>query len=1023
MGLPPYNGGLFDDEAAPLLARIALPDAVLAPLIDAMSREKNSGTHRWINYRDLSVQHLGRIYERLLEQDVVEDGSGGLTLRPNAFSRKTTGSYYTPEGLVRLILRRTIGPLLAERHDAFRRMAEKLASDRRPKIESLTQLVPLDPAEAFVSLRICDPAMGSGHFLVSVVDYLADEVLSAITEAPALVSWTDYRSPLSERLEALRAHIGEQAAANGWTFREDQLDDRHLVRRIILKRVIYGVDSNPMAVELAKLSLWLHSFTVGAPLSFLDHHLRTGDSLFGEFVSPVEHDLHQRFGLVMNQAILSARRAAAGMRLVESLTDADIGEVKSSADTFARVEEATEGLRSFLDIFHASRWLPPKNSADEIGREALFGGSYGDPVQISAGETPNAPKEDATYLRRRGRKVKASEAHAATVEFLRAARRIAGDRHFLHWEAAFPGVWDDWESHQPSGGFHAVIGNPPWDRMKLQDLDWFAARIPAIALAQRANDRKELIGDLRRQVDPIAMEYDVAALTAEAAARVARDCGAYPLLSGGDLNLYSLFVERAMRLVRADGIVGLLVPSGIAADRSAANFFRSISTTGRLSTLFDFENRPLGADRIQFFPDVYYRFKFSALVMGGTSRTFSAAECAFFQQDVTEAEANSFPLSPEDFSTVNPNTGTAPVFRTQRDAEITVDIYKRLPVLVDRRESRPKFVWPLRYTTMLHMTNDSARFYTEQELIAHGAYRVSGRRWEKGDAHWLPLYEGKMVQAYDHRAASVVLNSSNVSRPAQQEAATDIEHQDPDWSPEPQFWVRANDIALDPEWTGVIGFKDITSPTNARTMIAAMIPRAPCGNTLPLLLPDILAHAGSLGWNQSSRILGNDSPAYSDFAPLLLANLNSFVLDFIARQKIQGNHLNFYIVEQLPIAPIGSFKRIFGTKTAEEIVREDVLHLTYTSHDMAAFARDQGYEGTPLPWQDDDRLRRRARLDAIFFHLYGLERDAVQYVLGTFPIVQREEEERYNGRFRSRELILGYMAALAAGNPYAPVVG
>src|ERR1700730_3987874 len=207
---------------------------------------------------------------------------------------------------------------------------------------------------------------------------------------------------------------------------------------------------------------------------------------------------------------------------------------------------------------------------------------------------------------------------------------------------------------------------------------------------------------------------------------------------------------------------------------------------------------------------------------------------------------------------------------------------------------------------MLDMTNDSERFHTERELIAYGAYRVSRHRWEKGDTQWLPLYEGKMVQAYDHRAASVVLNSSNVSRPAQQEAATDIEHQDPDWSPEPQFWVRANDVALDPEWTGVIGFKDITSPTNARTMIAAMIPRAPCGNTLPLLLPDRLAHAGSLGWGRSSRILGNDLPVYCDFAPLLLANLKSFVLDFVARQKIQGNHLNFYIVEQLPTVPEGA---------------------------------------------------------------------------------------------------------------------
>ena len=734
MGLPPYNGGLFDDAAAPMITRIALPDAVLAPLIDAMSREKDGDAHRWINYRDLSVQHLGSIYERLLEQDVVADGSGGVTLRPNAFSRKTTGSYYTPDELVRLILRRAIGPLLAERHDAFQSITETLASDRRPKTERLRLLAPLDPAEAFVSLRVCDPAMGSEHFLVSLVDYLSDEVLTAITEAPSLVSWADYRSPLSERLEALRAHIREQARVTGWTFRDDQLDDRHLVRRIILKRVIYGVDSNPMAVELAKLSLWLHSFTVGAPLSFLDHHLRTGDSLFGEFIAPVELDLHERFGLVMNQAVVSARRAVAGMTLVESLTDADIGEVRSSADAFAGVEDATARLRCFLDIFHASRWLPSKDPADEVGREAFFGGSYGDPVQIAGGAPPNEPNKDATDLRRRGTKIKAADAHAATIDFLEAARSLAADRHFLHWEAAFPGVWDEWERSQPHGGFDAVIGNPPWDRMKMQDLEWFVARVPAIALAQCASGRKRMISDLRRQQHPIAKEYDLAASTAETAAKVARDCGEYPLLSNGDINLYSLFVERAMRLVRGDGIVGLLVPSGVAADRGAADFFRRISTKGRLSTLFNFENRPFGSERTQFFPDVYYRFKFSALVMGGPNRRFSVADCAFFQQDVTEAEANNFPLSPDDFCTVNPNTGTAPIFRTRRDAEVTLEVYRRFPVLVDRRERRPRFVWPIRYTRMLDMTNDSERFRTEQELIVDGAYRVSGHRWEKGDA-------------------------------------------------------------------------------------------------------------------------------------------------------------------------------------------------------------------------------------------------------------------------------------------------
>jgi hypothetical protein len=196
--------------------------------------------------------------------------------------------------------------------------------------------------------------MGSGHFLVSLVDYLADEVLTAISEVPSLVTWASpeqpYRSPLTARIERLREEIRHSAQENNWPLPEEQLDDRHLVRRIILKRVIYGVDLNPMAVELAKLSLWLHSFTVGAPLSFLDHHLRCGDSLFGEFVGPVEAELQKKYGLVFNQEVVKARHAAVGMARIEELADADIGEVRSSREGFAVVEETTAPLRAFLDL-------------------------------------------------------------------------------------------------------------------------------------------------------------------------------------------------------------------------------------------------------------------------------------------------------------------------------------------------------------------------------------------------------------------------------------------------------------------------------------------------------------------------------------------------------------------------------------------------------------------------------------------------------------------------------------------------
>jgi hypothetical protein len=839
MGLPPYNGGLFDDREAPLLSRITLPDLTLAQLIDALSREAEG--HRWINYRDLSVQHLGSIYERLLEQEVVAHSDGGLRLRPSIFARKTTGSYYTPEELVRLILRRAVGPLLAERRQAFADRASALASDRRAKSERLKILQALDPAMRFVGLRVCDPAMGSGHFLVSLVDYLADEVLTAIGEAPTRVAWAEetapYRSPLVTRIERLRAEIRRSAEENNWAVPDDQLDDRHLVRRIILKRVIYGVDLNPMAVELAKLSLWLHSFTVGAPLSFLDHHLRCGDSLFGEFLGPVERELHDSYGLVVSPDVAQARQAAAGMARVEELADADIGEVRSSREGFAGVEETTAALRSFLDLAHAARWLTPDDDAAELGREMLFGGNYGNPVRIAAGEPLAEPRGGSTLRRRGGTRLEPAEMQAAAAGFVAEAHALAAERRFFHWEPAFPGVWTDWSSAEPPGGFDAVIGNPPWDRMKLQEVEWFAARVPAIAHAQRAADRKQMVARLRRRGDPIAADYDRAAWVAETAVGVAREIGAYPLLSSGDVNIYSLFVERALRLVRRDGIIGLLVPSGIAGDKGAAEFFRSISTTGRLAALLDFENRRTALNLEPFFPDVDSRFKFCAFVAGGTVRTFDHADCAFFKQDTAVAEAQAFLLAPEDFAAVNPNTGTAPVFRARRDAVITLGIYRRLPVLVDRRGEQAVSVWPVRYFTMFHMTNDSDKFRTAAELERRGAYRVAGQRWERGDERWLPLMVGRSIHLFDHRAASVTENPENLHNPFNSMPTTSAQHGDPAFIPSPHFWVSEGEIDWPRGLDWGLAFRDIARPTDVRTLIAAPVPKAAYSNKLPLLLP------------------------------------------------------------------------------------------------------------------------------------------------------------------------------------------
>ena len=178
------------------------------------------------------------------------------------------------------------------------------------------------------------------------------------------------------------------------------------------------------------------------------------------------------------------------------------------------------------------------------------------------------------------------------------ARKLIEDECFLNWQVAFPGVWSDWEETELRGGFDAVVGNPPWDRMKLQQVEWFSARRPEIAMAPRAADRKRMIADLENAGDPLADGYARASEQAASALRMARTGGDYPLLSRGDVNLYSLFVERAMTLVRSDGMVGLLVPSGIASDKTAAPFFKGVATEGRLKALYDFENKKV------FFPEV-----------------------------------------------------------------------------------------------------------------------------------------------------------------------------------------------------------------------------------------------------------------------------------------------------------------------------------------------------------------------------------------------------------------------------------
>ncbi len=1101
VGMPAYNGGLFDRSRSLILERTKVTDKVMAPIIDALSRRTEDLLHGWINYRDLAVAHLGGIYERLLEYSLVHEVQAKddykdkpeinrITAAPASFARKVSGSYYTHDDLVRLILRESVGLLAQERLDGFATHLKKQSKKTSFNPGDWDALDAKDPASQILELKICDPAMGSGHFLVALVDDLADRVLEAVTTATLHVNaqpWAahlvesgrPWQSPVLARVAHIRNTIKTTAKEHGWAVTDAQLDDRHIVRRMILKKTIFGVDKNPMAVELAKTALWLHTFTVGAPLSFLDHHLKIGDSLHGEQLPQVQKGLQNLGALLLQTEFDRLKRAASNIAQVADLTDVDIAEAQLSKQLATEALAHLAPIHAVLDFWRALRWLIPGwpvNKVSQLAQLLKLPKLEADRQSaLAAGLHPEyaallkllEPGQNLVSILGAGRMDGKDAATVAANTLMARAHDLAARETFFHWWTSFPTVFGSGAAQ----GFDAVIGNPPWDRIKLQEVEWFAERSPAIAAQPRAADRKKMIAALQgvnmtqtgTNTPPVVdlwAQYSLACERTEANARVlAGDrtkgklgSGDYPMLGGGDVNLYSLFIERAQALINPQGVVALITPSGIAADKGAAEFFRSISSTGKLHALFDFENRKV------FFPDVDSRFKFCALVFGKVPR-FTAPEssdssapvsstqdakpkdaqplqalpsrCAFYLHSLAELDepGRVLRLSSADFSRVNPNTGAAPIFRTQRDADITLRLYANYPVLVKHglvSESlgpQPDVtVWPVKYQRMFDMTNDSHLFLKADELAKQGWKPAALNRWEKGQddgaqgrIEAVPLYEGKMVQMFDHRAADVVVNAANLHRAAQQETIAAGEKASPKRYPIPQFFVARADITTNPyEWA--MGYKEITAPTNVRSMIATLLPGVGFGNKVPLLIPQ----------GQSPQVAART-------ASLLAANFNSFAFDFVLRQKLQGQTINLFILEQLPVIPPDRFTQPLPAAFAQamrkaklmnghhphptvaDFVLPQVLALTYTAHDMAPFARDMGYvdaAGEVLPpfvWNEEERRARMAALDAVFFWLYGLQSDDAAYMLDTFPIV-REQDLKAFGRFRTRDDILAALA-------------
>ena len=952
IGLPPLGGFLFGPEACPHLDAAAIANADLLDAVRRLATIEEKGVRRIVDYRNLGSEELGSIYESLLElHPELDTVAGSFALRSAAgHERKTTGSYYTPTALITELLDSALDPVLDE-------------AARKP-----------DPAQAILDLTVLDPAAGSGHFLVAAAHRIARRLAQVRTgdEEP---------SP-----DAVRASL-----------------------RDVIGRCLYGIDLNPMAVELCKVSLWMEAMDPGKPLSFLDHHIVLGNSLLGttprllgegipdEAFAPLEGDDRR----VVADLRRRNRQERGGQQVLA------FGPAVS--DLVRPVAEALEALEAL-----------PADSPAQLARKEL---AWAD-LQASAASARAKLVADAwcaafVIEKRPGVPVLTQgmlrQLIAAPDRVDPALRdevgRLAEQYRFFHPHLTFPGVFRvppaGYEPEDPgagwSGGFDVVLGNPPWERVKLQEKEWFAARRPDIAAASTAAARKRLIDRLAVD-DPTLYRAWLAALRqADGESHLVRDSGRYPLCGRGDVNTYAVFAELMRNMIGGTGRSGVIVPSGIATDDTTKFFFRDLVEHGSLASLFDFENK-------RIFPAVHSSYKFCLLTLTGSRRPVRAAEFVFFAHataDLADPERR-FTLSAEDFALLNPNTRTCPIFRSRRDAEITKAIYRRVPVLANEEGREAGNPWGVSFMAMFHMSNDSGLFRTREQLEADG-WRLEGNVFIRKSERYLPLYEAKMVHQFDHRFGDYRMQppgSGDTQLPDMPVAFL----ADPDYAVLPRYWVAEDEVAaqLSGRWDRgwLLGWRDICRSTDVRTVIAAVIPRAAVGDKFLLMMPAL--------------------PSRSVAA--LLPALDSCVFDYCARQKLGGTSLKYYVMKQLPVLPPAQLAESppwQRSGSAAEWTLPRVLELTYTAWDLYGFARDLGWDGPPFRYDPERRALLRAELDAAFFHLYGIERDDVDYIMDTLPIVRKHDEQAH-GEYRTKRLVLeAYDAmddATRSGRPYRTIL-
>ncbi|QDI71361.1 restriction endonuclease [Streptomyces calvus] len=985
LGLPGL-GGLFNTtEADAPLRGARLSNRYFLEAVRHLARVRDADSRRWrsADYRHMGAEELGSVYEALLEL-VPKHSATKRTFElvdRVGNDRKKTGSYYTPSALTETLLDSTLNPVIDA---AVARGEERARVEGAP--DSAERIV-----EELLSLTVCDPACGSGHFLVAAARRIAKRVASVRERNP------------EPTVDAVRDAMHE-----------------------VVARCVYGVDLNPMAVELAKVSLWLEAMKPGRPLGFLDAHVKHGNGLIGATPALMKDGIPSRaFKKTEGDDEAWAKRLLA-QNEQERAGQALLFDVEEREPNVANTAFAT-GLRRITSA-------PARTLAQVRRKEEAFKAWSTSAEYLRALHLADAwcaafvwvKREDAppAITHRVFRGLEDPEGDAAPQSTHDQILRLREQYAFFHWHLEFPEVFRVPEEGESAGaesgvdpgtgwagGFSCVVGNPPWDRSEFEDKKYFSVVEPAIAeLAGRA--RQKRMAEWFEENPEGANRYWAERRKLKSTFMFAGNSGVFPLCAEGltaggvtKLQTDQLFAELFSLVCHPKGRFGCIIPTAIATNAGGQFLFGDFVRRGVVASLYDFENRrpksPVLPQGGKWFESVHSSYKFCLLALTGRSAQEPAGRFGFFLSEITDLDnpERVFALSPADLALINPNTGTLPVFRNRRDAELTTGIYRRVPVLRNEavRDGNP---WRITFKYIFRSTNDGDIFRTREELERDG-WELTGNAFVRDEERMLPLYEAKMVDFYNHRAADVVKSETAVNRQNQPRYLTGAELQRPDRRALPLIWVqdsgfakvrrngrevevpgvqkRLDDAHWDREW--LCGWCDVTASTNERTSIPAFLPRTGTLHTYPLMFPSV------------------EPPLVA----ALVAAQSSLIFDFVSRQKISDAHMKLFVWKQLPVP----------TPTTLEphlpFLLPRVLELVYTAYDMAPLARDLGDEGEPFRWDEARRAQLRAELDAYFFHLYGISAEDTDYILETFQSesggLKNNEIAKY-GEYRTKRLVL-----------------